>query len=290
VRCASRRAGRQRRDRDHHRDNGERRDADQHTGQHHRDKYHRQSPPTSAATTATASATTSVVATATTAATGCVVRPELTVGPYFVDEKLARADIRSAPTTGVVRDGALLDLTFNVSRLDTGGCVALAGATIDLWQCDALGVYSAVAALGTSGQTFLRGYQTTDSGGAARFTTIVPAWYRGRAVHIHCKIRTLTAAGQTYEFTSQRFFTDDFADRVFAQAPYASHGTRDTRNSTDAIYRNGGDQLLLLPVATTQGYAATFGLGLDLTAAAVGAADTNTGGGASGGGGGGRRP
>jgi len=44
----------------------------------------------------------------------------------------------------------------------------------------------------------------------------------------------------------------------------------------------------LLPTATAQGYAATFGIGLDLSDAAVGAADTNTGGGAPGGGG--RRP
>src|SRR5262245_40544173 len=63
-------------------------------------------------------------ATATTAPTAtpgtvpaCVVRPEVTEGPYFVDEGLNRSDIRSDPGTGVVKDGALLLLTFNVSQI-----------------------------------------------------------------------------------------------------------------------------------------------------------------------------
>ena len=34
----------------------------------------------------------------------CVVRPELTEGPYFVDERLNRSDIRSDPGTGVVEE------------------------------------------------------------------------------------------------------------------------------------------------------------------------------------------
>src|SRR5215216_4607584 len=45
----------------------------------------------------------------------CVVRPQLTEGPYFVDEKLNRSDIRTDPTTGVVSTGVPLILQFNVT-------------------------------------------------------------------------------------------------------------------------------------------------------------------------------
>jgi hypothetical protein len=63
----------------------------------------------------------------------CVVRPALTEGPYFVDEKLNRSDIRSDPSTGIAKDGALLVLTFNVSRVASNACAALSGAIVDVW-------------------------------------------------------------------------------------------------------------------------------------------------------------
>jgi hypothetical protein len=37
--------------------------------------------------------------------TGCVVRPELTEGPYYVDEELNRSDIRSDPSDGSMQEG-----------------------------------------------------------------------------------------------------------------------------------------------------------------------------------------
>ena len=47
----------------------------------------------------------------------CVVRPEQTEGPYFVDEKLNRADIRVDPTDGSLSPGVPLRLQFTVSRI-----------------------------------------------------------------------------------------------------------------------------------------------------------------------------
>jgi len=64
---------------------------------------------------------------------GCVVRPAETAGPYFVDEKLNRSDIRSDPSDGSVREGAPLELTFNVSQLAKGACAPLAGSTFYGW-------------------------------------------------------------------------------------------------------------------------------------------------------------
>jgi protocatechuate 3,4-dioxygenase beta subunit len=82
--------------------------------------------------------------------------------------------IRSDPTTGAVKAGALLALTFNVSQIAGGDCTPLAGATVDVWHCDALGIYSDVSDSGfnTKGQKFLRGYQVTDANGTVTFTTI----------------------------------------------------------------------------------------------------------------------
>ena len=124
----------------------------------------------------------------------CVVRPELTEGPFFVDKQLDRSDIRIEPSTGKASEGAPLALTINVSEVGGGKCAPLAGAMVDLWQCDAHGVYSAVndrmSGTDASSQKFLRGYQVTDAKGVAAFTTIYPGWYRGRTVHIHFKIRT----------------------------------------------------------------------------------------------------
>ncbi len=246
---------------------------------------------TAANPTTAASAVAAVGTAGAESAAGCVVRPEMTVGPYFVDEKLNRSDIRSDPSDGSVRPGVPLALTFNVLSVGANGCTPLAGATVDVWHCDALGVYSDVTdtAIGfnTLGKKFLRGYQTTDAGGAATFTTIYPGWYRGRAVHIHFKIRTTTPANQAYEFTSQLFVDDALSDQIYAQAPYTGHtGKRDTTNAADGIYRNGGDQMLLAPTKSDQGYAATFAVGLDLSNASVGQPDTNGGPGAPGPGGG----
>ena len=210
-------------------------------------------------------------------AAGCVVRPELTEGPFFLDRALDRSDIRTSSRSGSAREGAPLTLSVAVSQIAAGRCAPLPGAVVHVWQCDAVGVYAGVADSRTgsanAGDDALRGTQATNAGGTARFTTIYPGWYRGRAVHIHFKIRTQAAGGGAYEYTSQLFFPEDLTDQIHAQAPYAAHGRRDTTNQRDGIYRQGGAQLLLAPTPTASGYAATISIALDLTDAAVGRAD-----------------
>jgi protocatechuate 3,4-dioxygenase beta subunit len=197
---------------------------------------------------------------------GCVVRPEQTLGPYFVDEGLERADIRSDPATGKVSAGAPLELAFLVSRVGEAGCAPLAGARVEVWQCDADGVYSDVKDPGfdTTGQRFLRGHQLTDAGGRARFATIYPGWYPGRTVHIHFKIHGDDPAGRGYEFVSQVYFDDALTDRVHAAAPYAARGARTTRNDDDGIFRRGGRELMVPVSASGEGHAATFEIGLQV--------------------------
>lgn len=194
----------------------------------------------------------------------CVVRPEQTEGPFFLDERLNRSDIRSDPATRAAKPGVPLRVTFRVMRV-ADRCTPLPGALVDLWQCDATGAYSGVRAPAgsTLGQKFLRGQQLTDQNGVATFTTIYPGWYPGRAVHLHFKVRSDTPA-RGREFTSQLYFDDALSDRIFAQPPYAARGQRDRRNEQEGIYARGGRQLLLSVKEDGQGYAGTFELGLNL--------------------------
>lgn len=207
----------------------------------------------------------------------CVVRPELTIGPYFVDDQLNRSDIRSEPSDNSVTAGVPLTLNINVASVGNNSCTPIEGAQVDIWHCDAQGHYSGVSDPGfdSSGQQFLRGYQLTDANGAVQFQTIYPGWYSGRAVHIHFTIRTKGADSQDYQFTSQFFFDDTLTDQVHALEPYAGKGQRDIRNAADNIFNGGGDQLLLdLQGDTTNGFTGGMSIGLDLTDIEVGAADS----------------
>ncbi len=190
----------------------------------------------------------------------CVVVPELTEGPYYVDENLQRADIRVDTATGMPVDGAALRIDWVVSQVDGAACSPLEGVIVDVWHCTALGLYSDVSAQGsdTTGHDFLRGYQKTDAAGKASFTTIYPGWYQGRAVHIHFKIRTDPAASVGFVATSQLFFDDAFSTRVFGTGVYAAKGAADTPNASDSIYGQSGGTTLLTVVPDGDGYKSTF--------------------------------
>src|SRR5262245_7217232 len=238
--------------------------------------------PTSASTLASATQ----VPSGTSTVLDCVVRPEMTIGPYFVDEQLNRSDIRSEPSDNSVSEGLPLTLAIGVFDVATNGCTPITDAQVDVWHCDAQGVYSGVSdqSFDTTGQKFLRGYQLTDGTGRVQFLTIYPGWYSGRTVHIHFTIRTKAADRSDYQFTSQFFFDDTLTDQVQAQEPYTSKGQRSTRNSDDNIFMNGGDQLLLnLQGDNINGYTSAINIGLDLTDLGVGAADTMGQGGPGGG-------
>lgn len=196
----------------------------------------------------------------------CVVVPEQSEGPYFVDDRLRRADVRSDTASGEMRPGAPLELTLRVLEIGAAACAPLAGAVVDIWQCDAQGVYSGVRDLAgrfdTRERDFLRGWQRTDAAGEARFTSIYPGWYPGRTVHIHLKVRV--GERPVHEFTSQLYFDDALSDAVLGRPPYASAGGRRTRNAGDGLFRRGGERLVLDVEPRGEGYAATFEIGMVL--------------------------
>ena len=199
-------------------------------------------------------------------ALSCVASPEQTEGPYFVDERLNRSDIRSDPADGSVREGAPFTLKLMIASVAGGKCAPLPGAMVDLWHCDVAGVYSDANDPGfnTKGKKFLRGYQVADADGSVRFTTVYPGWYDGRTVHMHFKVRGSAGGRRSYEFTSQLYFDDAFTDRVFARSPYAKRDKRSVRNGRDGIFREGGSRMILPVMESGAGYAANFNVGLAL--------------------------
>ncbi|GIZ53651.1 intradiol ring-cleavage dioxygenase [Noviherbaspirillum aridicola] len=189
----------------------------------------------------------------------CVVTAEQTEGPYFLDTRLNRADLRKDPATGSLREGVPLRLTLRLQRVDGDQCAPLAGATVHVWHCDANGDYSGID--GSKSQ-FLRGYQVSDKNGVVRFRTIYPGWYPGRTVHIHFKVRAEGRDRKPYELTSQLYFDDAITDKVMAQPPYAARGQRDRINRSDGLYRRSGRELMLRLAEDGKGYAAEFDAGV----------------------------
>ena len=192
-------------------------------------------------------------------AASCVLAPEVTEGPYWVDVREKRSDVRAGQA------GAPLTLDLYVYRSDDS-CEPEQGAVVDIWHCNASGLYSDEAANGTTGQTWLRGYQETDAAGHVQFTTIYPGWYSGRTVHIHVRVRTFSGSSTTYNFTTQIFFNEENSAAVFATSPYSSRSGRDTTNEEDMIYQQevkAGNVLMpTLSGSPSAGYTGTVGIGL----------------------------
>ena len=160
--------------------------------------------------------------------TTCAVTPQLTEGPYYFDADAVRSDIRED------RPGERLRLAIRVRSV--GSCEPVPNAVVEIWHCDAGGVYSGFDQ--GEGERFLRGAQVTNSGGIVEFVTIYPGWYRGRAVHIHAKVHI----SKQEVLTSQLFFDDDVSTEVYGSEPYSAAGDRDVFNDSDGIF---AEELLL---------------------------------------------
>lgn len=203
-----------------------------------------------------------------TASASATPTPSLAEQATFRDSsnpELNRANLLTGTTRAAVVGGLPLTLTLNVNKVLSGLGVPLGGARVDLWQADVFGSYSDDAASGTSGEAYLRGYLFTDANGSVTFNTIVPGAFSGRTSHINFKVRTFTSTGAVAsEFTSQLFFPDAFVASVYSNAPYLASGAYNTTNATDGIFNspttNGpaGNQLLLNPVSSGGGFAATY--------------------------------
>ena len=163
----------------------------------------------------------------------CVLAPEQTQGPYYLEGDKVRRNVREG------KPGVALDLRTTV--LDVSSCTPIRAAAVDIWHCDAGGTYSGFAQEGTEGRTFLRGIQRTNRAGLAIFETIYPGWYEGRTVHIHVQVHV----GGDVVHTGQLYFPDSLTDVVYRRAPYNRRPSRTVRNASDSIFRNGGSRSML---------------------------------------------
>jgi uncharacterized protein (TIGR03437 family) len=218
--------------------------------------------------------------------------PTVTEGPYWVDEKLFRSDIRTDPGTGTARAGVPLTLTINIQNLSGGSCTALAGAYVDIWHCDAKGIYSdestynpggGTGPVNTLGQKFLRGYQITGTDGEVTFTTIYPGWYSGRTIHIHIRVRTYSGTTVLSNFVSQIFFDETTNNTVLANSNYSRSSNRDTSNSNDMVYNVANNTRMLATASgsVSAGYTASITMGATFQTPAASAPTISSGGVAS---------
>ncbi|MEP7218648.1 MAG: T9SS type A sorting domain-containing protein [Bacteroidota bacterium] len=189
----------------------------------------------------------------------CLLTPAETEGPYYFNANLVRQDV----TEG--KPGIPLRLRLTVVNQD---CVPIPNALVDIWHCDATGVYSGYAGQGsngnvsTVGQTFIRGIQVTDAAGQVEFHTIYPGWYPGRVTHIHIKVNL----SSTTAVTSQLYFPENISSQVYGTSEYSAHGQSPLTNSSDSIARNDASQLLLDVATDGNGYLGTHTIGISAIA------------------------
>ena len=170
---------------------------------------------------ASACAATLVLPDAFAQARSCTVTPDSGEGPFYFDPSLVRSDL----TNGQL--GAPLEFAVQLTR--ARDCAPLRGVRLDLWQADALGLYSGyerqdgVGGISTAravGATFLRGTQFADADGWVRFKTVYPSWYGGRTPHLHFKV----LIDSKEVVAGQAFFDDEVNAEVFGQwDPYREH-------------------------------------------------------------------
>jgi protocatechuate 3,4-dioxygenase beta subunit len=204
----------------------------------------------------------------------CANTPEGEIGPYFADDSASgfnRSSILSNLDGTATQTG--VPLTLHVTVIDAEkGCAPYAGAQVDIWHCNAAGVYSDIEAEGTSADQWLRGYQVTDANGTLTFQTIVPGWYSGRTTHIHLRVRsTYSEASSTTDETNttQCFFDQAFIDNLYTTvAPYSTQGKNPTTNASDQVYsaQESGANTLVLTGDDTNGYTASITIVLPITA------------------------
>jgi protocatechuate 3,4-dioxygenase beta subunit len=174
----------------------------------------------------------------------CVLTPEATEGPYWIDNKLTRYDVRAG------RPGLPLVLEFAIVNAKT--CKPIKGADVEIWHADASGNYSGFdggssgggpgGGFGGSGPEtktrYLRGHQRSNALGRASFLTIFPGWYPGRTPHIHMKVHV--GGADRVVHTGQVFFSEAIQSSVYRTGAYASRGQADTSHARDSIYGQAG--------------------------------------------------
>ncbi|MFT4118669.1 intradiol ring-cleavage dioxygenase [Bradyrhizobium sp.] len=197
----------------------------------------------------------------------CILTPQAEEGPFYSDPKLVRSDI----TEG--RPGIPLRLRLRV--IEAGPCTPVTGARVDIWHCDAKGLYSAFPGqsdghdVDTTGGTFLRGTQITETSGWVTFDTIYPGWYDGRTTHIHFKV----FLGDRTVLTGQTFLPDALNEFIYTNVPDYGDRARQRMviNANDHVIERSdpGHRAFCAVKEERDRYVATLILGVDRRADAT---------------------
>ncbi|KAI5361663.1 Putative intradiol ring-cleavage dioxygenase [Septoria linicola] len=174
----------------------------------------------------------------------CVLTPEVDGLGHFIPGEQIRSDIRENQP-GV-------PLTLEIQLVDTHNCQPIPGIFLEVYQCNATGVYSGVQAEGNGNvndfsnlqATFGRGIQQTDENGVVTFETIFPGHYFGVTSHIHIlshsSAQPVAPSGDGRNFVQAThngriFFQQDLISAVESTSPYNSNQQPLTLNVDDPV-------------------------------------------------------
>ncbi|KAF4632117.1 hypothetical protein G7Y89_g6011 [Cudoniella acicularis] len=204
----------------------------------------------------------------------CILTPDNANGPYFVKGEQIRSNVRDK------QPGVPMHLEMQFIDIKT--CKPATQVLVDIWSCNATGIYSGVSASGEGGLNsyFLRGVQETDKDGVVQFDTIFPGHYQGRATHEHvvthvgAKVEANGSyTGGTINHLSQLFFEQTLVGAVEATAPYNTNKIRLTQNNADGYTGYAASKAydpfpnwLMLGNKLDQGLFVWALVGIDLTA------------------------
>ncbi|KAG4277133.1 hypothetical protein FPRO04_07431 [Fusarium proliferatum] len=180
----------------------------------------------------------------------CVLTPEVTLGPYYVSGESVRRDLKE--------DQEGVDLILDYQIIDVTTCEPVPELYLEIWHCNATGVYGGVNNQGNGNfadkaninKTFGRGIQPTDEDGVAQFETLFPGHYVGRTTHIHLLAhanatlyQNKTLGNDIYSsHIGQTYFDQDLIDEVEALTPYNTNTQTQTTNAGDGILAEAANQ------------------------------------------------
>ncbi len=193
----------------------------------------------------------------------CRMTRRQTAGPYLRPNSPLRSDIRE--------DRQGVPVRLEIKLLSNASCEPAEQRIVDIWQCDANGLYSAVendvfdpVSYSPTGettdkrdQTYLRGHQRTDENGIAAFTTIYPGWYYPRLTHIH--VRVMTENLDWTKLDTQIYLPAEVEKEVFKKEPYRTRGANPIDVMTDGAIKGDAvevDSLTVDLIPDSDGYKA----------------------------------
>ncbi|TIC93666.1 hypothetical protein CH35J_009045 [Colletotrichum higginsianum] len=173
--------------------------------------------------------------------TSCVLAPEITDGPYYIVGEYLRSNvIESEWCEGV-------PVFLEVQYVDVATCDPIPAVAVDIWNCNATGIYSGISTNGNYAadglnSTYLRGVQLTDHDGVAQFETIFPGHYEGRATHTHLLSHanatvmpngTISVWDAPVSHIGQLFWPESIRSAVEELYPYNTNEQAVTSNAED---------------------------------------------------------